>query len=137
MLKMYGYFRSSASYRLRIALNYKKIQYEVHAINLTKNEQSNTTYLSINPQGLVPALLVNDHVLTQSLSILEYVEEIYPEPHLLPNDPFGKQRVRSLSQLIACEIQPLNNSRVLNYLSGHFHIDDDERLAWCQHWLSH
>lgn len=132
---LYSYFRSSAAYRVRIALNLKQIDYQIRPVHLVKNggEQLKADYLALNPQGRVPVLVVNDTVLTQSSAIIEYLEEIYPIPPLLPDNPVERAYVRSLSQLIACDIQPLNNSRVLKYLKDS--VKDDFYQAWYSHWI--
>lgn len=135
-MKLYSYFRSSASYRLRISLNYKNIAHEKITINLSQNEQNNEHYLKLNPQGLVPTLITNENVaLQQSLAILEYLEDIVPSPSLLPSNPLQRARVRMLAQMIACEIQPLNNLKVLNYLQSECKLDENEKLKWYQHWI--
>ena len=135
-MHLHGYFRSSASYRIRIALNYKKIKYENIEIDLSKNEQNKINYLLLNPQGLVPLLETTHGNFIQSLAVIEYLEDIYPEPNLLPKDPIEKQRVRALSQMIACEIQPLNNLRVLNYLTNECHLNEKQKISWYTHWIS-
>ncbi len=132
---LYSYFRSSAAYRVRIALNLKNIEYEIRPVHLTKNggEQFNADYLGINPQGRVPALVVQGQVLTQSSAIVEYLEEAYPTPPLLPADKMDRAFVRSLAQIIACDIHPINNLRVLNYLKAAFQFDDNR--GWYFHWI--
>lgn len=114
---LYGYWRSSASYRLRIALNLKLLDFEQVAVDLVAGAQGEQTYREANPQGLVPTLVVNEETaLGQSLSILEYLEEVHPEPPLLPVDALDRARVRQIAQIIACEIHPLDNLGVLRYL---------------------
>ncbi|PWT70552.1 MAG: maleylacetoacetate isomerase [Proteobacteria bacterium] len=135
MIKLYGYWRSSAAYRVRIALNLKGLPYETVSINLAKGEHGHGDYAQINPQGLVPVLEVDGDRLFQSLAIIEYLEEKHPEPTLLPRDAGGRARVRSLALIVACEIHPLNNPRVLNYLTGTFAISDEQRLTWYHHWI--
>lgn len=132
---LYSYFRSSAAYRVRIALNLKNIDYEIRPVHLLKHggEQFNSDYLALNPQGRVPALMVQDRVLTQSSAIIEYLEEMTPEPPLLPADPLDRAYVRSLAQLIACDIHPLNNLRVLNYLKENLQLEDNS--SWYRHWV--
>ncbi|MCG6656783.1 maleylacetoacetate isomerase [Halomonas campisalis] len=137
MTTLYGYFRSSAAYRVRIALNLKGLDYDQAPVNLVKGEQRGQENLDRNPQGLVPTLETDDGVqLTQSLAICEYLEERYPEPALLPTDAEGRARVRSLAQLIACEIHPLNNLKVLKYLVGELGVDEAAKLAWYRHWIT-
>lgn len=134
-LILYSYFRSSAAYRVRIALNLKNIDYQIRPVHLLKNggEQFNADYLALNPQGRVPVLVEQDQVLTQSSAIIEYLEEIYPVPPLLPTDPIARAYVRSLAQMIACDIHPLNNLRVLNYLKNTF--NHDQKQVWYIHWI--
>lgn len=134
-LTLYGYFRSSASYRVRIALNLKGLGAEHVPVNLLKGEQKGEAYRAINPQGLVPALVDGGRVMTQSLAIIEYLEERYPAPALLPKSPEERARVRALSMMVACEMAPLNNSGVLNYLGGTLGLDDAQKKAWYQHWI--
>ena len=134
MTKLYGFFRSSAAYRVRIALNLKNISYDDAFIHLAKGEQFKT-YAHLNPQKLVPALEIDGHFLTQSLAIIEYLEETKPEPPLLPRDPAGRARVRALAAAIACDIHPLNNLRVLKYLVGPLGASEDEKTAWYRHWI--
>ncbi|OUE44086.1 maleylacetoacetate isomerase [Billgrantia desiderata SP1] len=137
MTTLYGYFRSSAAYRVRIALNLKGLAYEQVAVNLVKGEQRAEENLARNPQGLVPVLETDDGTrLTQSLAICEYLEERHPEPALLPGDPAGRARVRSLAQLVACEIHPLNNLKVLKYLVHELKLDEAAKLAWYRHWIA-
>ncbi|WP_444678816.1 maleylacetoacetate isomerase [Halomonas sp. E19] len=137
MTTLYGYFRSSAAYRVRIALNLKGLAYEQVAVNLVKGEQRAEENLARNPQGLVPVLETDDGTrLTQSLAICEYLEERHREPALLPGDPSGRARVRSLAQLVACEIHPLNNLKVLKYLVHELKLDEAAKLAWYRHWIA-
>jgi maleylacetoacetate isomerase len=132
---LYSYFRSSAAYRVRIALNLKNIDYEIRPVHLLKNggEQYNADYLALNPQGRVPVLVVEDKILTQSSAIIEYLEETYPTPPLLPAYALERAYVRSLAQIIACDIHPLNNLRVLAYLKSF--VKDDLEQAWRTHWI--
>ncbi len=135
-MKLYGYFRSSAAYRVRIALNLKGLSADNEYIHLQKGAQTMSDYLSVNPQGLVPALVDDGNVILQSLAICEYLDEQHPEPPLLPADALGRARVRALSQAIACEIHPLNNLRVLKYLTGELGLADDVKSRWYQHWVA-
>ncbi len=137
MTTLYGYFRSSAAYRVRIALNLKGLDYAQAAVNLVKGEQRGEANLARNPQGLVPVLETDEGTqLSQSLAICEYLDERHPEPPLLPADAEGRARVRSLAQLIACEIHPLNNLKVLKYLVGELKLDEAAKLAWYRHWIA-
>ena len=135
MRVLYDYFRSSASYRVRIALNLKGLAYDSVPVSLLDNAQRAPEYLSKNPQGLVPALLDGEQLLTQSLAICEYLEETYPQPALLPNDAIGRARVRALALSSACDIHPLNNLRVLRRLEAQFAADQAGKDAWYQHWI--
>lgn len=136
-MKLYSYFRSSAAYRVRIALNLKNLDCEIIPVHLLNNggEQHSQAYRQINPSELLPALVEDDFALAQSLSILEYLEEKYPEHALLPNNLPDRARVRAFSQNIACDIHPLNNLRVLKYLKHELQISDDEKNAWYKHWV--
>lgn len=132
---LYSYFRSSAAYRVRIALNLKNIEYEICPVHLLKNggEQFKVDFLALNPLGRVPVLVVQNTVLTQSSAIIEYLEEAYPVPPLLPADAIGRAYVRSLAQLIACDIHPLNNLRVTDYLKGALKYEFQQ--TWRSHWI--
>ena len=134
-MKLYGYFHSSASYRVRIALNLKRLDYENVSVHLRRGEQHQADYRRLNPQSRVPVLVDGDHVLTQSLAIVEYLEEAKPEPPLLPSDRAERARVRALAQIIACDIQPLQNLMVLNYLTAELGRDQGDSLRWCRHWI--
>jgi maleylpyruvate isomerase len=136
-MKLYDYFRSSAAYRVRIALNFKRMTPDDRAfVHLRMGNQRAQDYLTLNPQGLVPALEVDDdRVLTQSLAIIEYLNEIQPEPALLPETPEARARVRAIALSIACEIHPLNNLRVLNYLTGTLGISDEQKNGWYRYWI--
>ncbi|MEA5445964.1 maleylacetoacetate isomerase [Gammaproteobacteria bacterium AB-CW1] len=136
-MKLYTYWRSTAAYRVRIALHLKGLRCEQEPVHLVKDggEQHKGEYRAINPQGLVPTLVDGGHVITQSLAILEYLEEKHPEPALLPSKPVERARVRSLAQIIACEVHPLNNLRVLQYLSNELDVSDRQKTRWYHHWL--
>jgi maleylacetoacetate isomerase len=134
-MKLYGYFRSSAAFRVRIALNLKSVDYDQAFIHLRKNDQRSPDYLKLNPQGLVPALVDSGHVLSQSLAIIEYLEETRPAPALLPGDPAGRARVRSLAQAIACDIHPIDNLRVLRFLGHEMKHSEAEIETWFNHWV--
>ncbi|GHD74321.1 maleylacetoacetate isomerase [Vogesella fluminis] len=134
---LYGYFRSSAAYRVRIALNLKGLAYAQAPVSLLRGEQRSADYLALNPQGLVPALLDNGVLLTQSLAICEYLDEAYPDgARLLPDGAVLRARVRAVAQAIACDIHPLNNLRVLNYLKAELGQAEDARGAWYRHWIT-
>ena len=133
---LYGYPMSSASYRVRIALALKGIEVTTVTKQLRRGEQRAKDFLEINPQGFVPVLSLDDgRVLTQSLAIIEYLDETYPQPPLLPGAPLERARVRALSLLIACDIHPLNNLRVLQYLEGSLGEAQSVRDAWYRHWI--
>jgi len=136
-MKLFDYFRSSAAYRVRIALNIKGMTPEDRAfVHLRMGNQRAQDYLARNPQGLVPALELDGHrVLTQSLAIIEYLNEIRPEPPLLPASPEARARVRAIALSIACEIHPLNNLRVLNYLTGTLGATDEQKNGWYRYWI--
>jgi maleylpyruvate isomerase len=136
-MRLYHYYRSSASYRVRIALNLKRLTYEAVAVDLRppRSAQRSAEFLAINPEGLVPVLVEGERPLTQSLAIIEYLEETCPQPPLLPRDPQGRALVRALALAIACEISPLNNSGVLNYLKGTLAADDRAVDAWYARWI--
>lgn len=132
---LYDYFRSSASYRVRIALNLKGLSYRSVPVALLDNAQQASEYLEKNPQGLIPALLDGDQLITQSLAICEYLDEVYPTPALLPTDALGRARVRALALSIACDIHPLNNLRVLRRLEQQFSAEQASKDAWYRHWV--
>ncbi|HEU5282222.1 MAG TPA: maleylacetoacetate isomerase [Burkholderiales bacterium] len=134
-MKLYTYFRSSAAYRVRIALALKGLSYDAARVHLMKGEQYGAEYSAINPQNLVPVLEDEGQRLYQSLAILQYIDETWPQPPLQPADRFGRARVRSLALLIACEIHPLNNPRVLNYLTGKLGVTEEQKLEWYHHWI--
>jgi maleylacetoacetate isomerase len=134
-MKLYDYFRSSAAYRVRIALNLKGLVPERVFVHLRRDAQHDDAYLALNPQGLVPTLVTDDgDVLTQSLAIIEWLDEIAPEPALLPSAPAARARVRSLALAVACEIHPLNNLRVLNYLTGTLGVTPAQKDGWYRYW---
>jgi maleylpyruvate isomerase len=133
---LYGYSLSSASYRVRIALALKGLQVTSVPVNLRAGEQRLDEFLQINSQGFVPALVMDDGaVLTQSVAIIEYLDEIHPEPPLLPKAPVARARVRSIAQAIACDVHPLNNLRVLQYLENELQHDKATRETWYRHWV--
>lgn len=131
---LYSYYRSSAAYRVRIALALKDIAYQSRPIHLVKNEQNSADYLAINPQGLIPALLIDDLLLAQSQAIIEYLDETRPDTPFLPKDPAGRALVRRLAQMIVADIHPLNNVRVQSYLRQELNQDDQEVAAWISRW---
>ena len=135
-MRLYTFFRSSAAFRVRIALNLKGLAYEPAFVHLAKGEHHRPEYVALNPQGLVPALVDEGHLLTQSLAIIEYLEETHPVPPLLPKDALGRARVRSLSLLVACEIHPLNNLRTLTHLRKNLGQTEDQVNAWYRHWIA-
>jgi maleylpyruvate isomerase len=136
-MKLYSFFRSSASYRVRIALNLKGLTYEQIPIHLRRagGEQFAVSYKAINPQGLVPTLDDGGQILTQSLAIIEYLEERYPKPPLLPTDSADRARVRSMALIIACEIHPIQNLRVLVHLKSNLRQSEDDLNRWARHWI--
>jgi maleylacetoacetate isomerase len=135
---LYGYFRSSAAFRARIALNLKGIKPELRFIHLLKDggQQHTAEYKTLNPQELIPALVHDGHTITQSLAIIEYLDELVPQPPLLPNDAFGRARARSLAYAVACDIHPVNNLRVNQYLKSTFNADPDMQANWQRHWIT-
>lgn len=134
-MELYNYFRSSASYRVRIALALKGLAYDYKPVHLAKNEQFNESYASVSAARLVPLLRDHGHTLTQSLAIIEYLDETHPEPPLLPKSAHERARVRALSLDIACEIHPLNNLRVLRYLVNDLKVSDADKDRWYKHWV--
>jgi maleylpyruvate isomerase len=137
-MKLYTYFRSSAAYRVRIALNLKGLAYEAVPVHLLRGggEQLAAPYRAVNPAGLVPALDDNGIVLTQSLAIIEYLEEVHPLVPLLPQDAVGRARVRALAQTIACDTHPLMNLRVLKHLKGPMGLSEEQKMDWYFHWMA-
>lgn len=136
-MKLYTYFRSSAAYRVRIALNLKGLAYDAVPVHLLKDggQHLQDEYRKINPSALVPSFQDDRITLTQSMAIIEYLEETHPEPPLLPKDAPGRGRVRELAQIIGCDIHPVNNLRVLNYLVKHLGLSDQARTEWYRHWI--
>jgi maleylacetoacetate isomerase len=138
-LKLYTYFRSSAAFRVRIALNYKQLAYQSIPVHLLRDggEQHRASFSERNPARLLPVLEDGPLMLTQSLAIIEYLEEMHPTPALLPREPSGRARVRALALSIACDIHPLNNLRVMRYLKSPLQIDQQHRDDWSRHWIAH
>ncbi|MFI4887630.1 MAG: maleylacetoacetate isomerase [Burkholderiales bacterium] len=136
-MRLYDYFRSSAAYRVRIALNVKGIAPDERTyVHLRMGSQRAQDYLALNPQGLVPALALDErHVLTQSLAIIEYLDETHRDPPLLPSDPVARARVRAIALQIACDIHPLDNLRVLNYLTGTMGVSREQKDGWYRYWI--
>lgn len=135
-MRLHSYFRSSAAFRVRIALNLKGLDYEIVPINLVEGQQRSNDYLHLNPQGLVPALEFDDgEVLAQSPAILEWLEEHYPTPPLYPSDPLERARMRATCFHVACDIHPLNNLRVLRYLGDTLGVPEPARTDWYRHWI--
>ncbi|KIG02301.1 maleylacetoacetate isomerase [Caballeronia concitans] len=136
-MKLYSYFRSSAAYRVRIALNLKGLGYEYAGVHLLRDggQQLKPEYRTLNPDGIVPTLVDGDDVLTQSLAIIEYLEETHPEPPLLPRNPSDRAFVRSVALAVACEIHPVDNLRVLKYLKHQLKVPDEAKDAWYRHWI--
>jgi maleylacetoacetate isomerase/maleylpyruvate isomerase len=134
-MELYNFFRSSASFRVRIALALKGLAYDYRPVQLAKNEQFNESYAAVSAARLVPLLIDGDAVVTQSLAIIEYLDETHPEPPLMPADPLARARVRALSLDIACEIHPLNNLRVLRYLVHSMKVSEDDKNRWYRHWV--
>lgn len=135
MIRLYSYYRSSASYRVRIALALKGIDHELVTVDLRQSEHSQADYRDTNPEGLVPLLEDGELRISQSMAILEYLEERFPRPALLPADAAGRARVRALCQMIACDIHPLNNLRVLQYLIGPMQVSRPNKDLWYAHWV--
>lgn len=134
-MKLYSYFRSSAAYRVRIALNLKAIDYDLAIVNLLKSQQLDEGYLAVNPQGLLPALETEEGYLAQSLAILEWLDEIYPQSPIIAGSAWQKAKIRNISYAIACDIHPVNNLRVLKYLSNELNVDDEAKNKWYRHWI--
>lgn len=138
MLKLYTYFRSSAAYRVRIALNLKGLHYESVPVHLLRDggEQHSLDYARINPAELVPTLVDGEYALGQSLAVMEYLDEVHPSPSLLPGSALERARIRALAQSIACEMHPLNNLRVLQYLGREHQLDEAAKATWIRHWIT-
>jgi maleylacetoacetate isomerase/maleylpyruvate isomerase len=134
-MELYNFFRSSASYRVRIALALKGLDYAYQAVHLAKNEQFTESYAAVSASRLVPLLRDGEHSLMQSMAIIEYLDETHPQPALLPGTPAQRARIRALAQDIACEIHPLNNLRVLRYLVRDLKLSEDDKNRWYRHWV--
>lgn len=134
-MKLYSYFRSTAAYRVRIALQFKNLEHDIVPVNLLDGKQFEATYLDENPQARVPTLTDDGLTIGQSMAMLEYLEEKYPEPPLLPKDPEGRAWIRYVANIVACDIHPLNNSGVINYLKKDLSHDQNETTIWYHHWL--
>ena len=135
MMKLYSYWRSSAAYRVRIALNLKEIDYEVESKHLVAGEHRAPEYLAANPQGLVPALEHEGEFFVQSMAIIEYLDAVVPSPRLIPEAAVDRAHISSMAHAIACEIHPLNNLRVMNYLRQELNQDDEKVSSWLEHWM--
>jgi len=135
-MKLYSYFRSSAAYRVRIALALKGLDYEYVSVQIAKGRQFEAAFAALNAQNLVPVLEDEHKLLYQSLAIIQYLDETYPEPRILPTDRFERNRVRSLALIVACEIHPLNNLRVLKYLTDVLKVGEEQKNAWYHHWVT-
>ncbi len=135
-MKLYGFFRSGTSHRLRIALNLKQLSYEQVSISLAKNQHHQAEFKQLNPQGFVPVLETEQGLLTQSPAILEWLEENYPEPALLPKESWQKAQVRALAAIVGCDIHPINNKRILEYLRHDLKLAEPDVMAWCATWIS-
>lgn len=133
-MKLYNYFRSSASFRVRIALNLKGLAYEYIPVHIAKGEHKLPAYVAVSADLLVPTLEINGRRLSQSMAIIEYLDEMHPAPALIPSEPFERAQVRALSQSIACEIHPINNLRILRYLSAELKVSEEDKNTWYRHW---
>jgi len=134
-MKLYSFFNSSTSYRVRIALALKGLPYDYTGVNLRGGDQGQDAYRALSPAGIVPVLVDGDTSLTQSLAIIDYLDRRYPEPRLIPEEPLARARVLEIAQTIACEIHPINNIRVLKYLSGKLGVSEEDKNAWYRHWV--
>ena len=134
-MKLYSFWRSLATFRVRIALNLKGLAAEVVTIDLQRGDQRGDAFRAVNPQKVIPALVVDDKVLFESMAIVEYLDETHPQPPLLPSDPFGRARVRGLAQIVACDAHPLVVPRIRDYLERELAIPEAQRTAWCRHWI--
>lgn len=135
-MKLHSFFNSSTSYRVRIALALKGLSYDTLGVNLRKGEQRAPGYLEVTPSGVVPTLIDGDVSLSQSLAIIDYLDQHYPEPRLIPLEPEARMRVLEVSNAIACDIHPVNNLRILRYLKDELGVDEDKRNAWYRHWVA-
>jgi len=135
-MRLYSFFRSSAAFRVRIALNLKGVDYETVSVHLTSGKHREAEFLAVNPQATIPTLDDDGTILWQSLAIIEYLDTRYPSPRLIPQEPVARARVQALAQLIACEIHPLNNLRVRRYLHGELKQDDAAVSKWYRHWIA-
>lgn len=135
MIRLHGFFRSSSTHRCRIALNLKGLVYDTEPVNLRSGDHQAEAFKTLNPHQAVPVLVIDEQVMTQSLAIMEWLEERYPEPALLPTDTELRARVRAACQLLACDIQPLHNLRVLNYLRRNWERPETDVADWCRHWI--
>ncbi|MYZ43261.1 maleylacetoacetate isomerase [Schauerella aestuarii] len=135
-MQLYSYFRSSAAYRVRIALNLKGLPYDYVPVHLLKDggQQRGESYVTLNPQGLVPTFVDDELIIGQSLATIEYLDETHPEPSLLPGSPADRARIRDMALMVACDIHPINNLRILKYLKHTLQVDDDAKDAWYRHW---
>ena len=134
-MTLYGFFRSGTSYRTRIALNLKGLTYDTVALDIRTGRHRQPDFLAINPQGLVPALAVDKAILIQSPAIMEWLEEVYPDPPLLPKEPLARAHVRALAAIVGCDIHPVNNLRILNALKSRFGAGEDVVADWCGTWI--
>ncbi|PCI32039.1 MAG: maleylacetoacetate isomerase [Alphaproteobacteria bacterium] len=134
-MELYGYFRSSAAYRVRAALNLKGLDYTAVPVSLLSGENKTPAFTAKNPQGFVPYFTDGDISMGQSMAMLEYLEETYPDPALLPRDAAGRARVRQMAGIVACDIHPLDNLRVLKYIKHDLGVTDDQKTAWYHHWI--